>query len=158
MHDGGKSAIQQNKGADVIEKYPGWRYHPTEKAKIIHSPEQESLLGEGWSETPFSPPVAPAWNVREAPAPLSEPDPNANTPPPADDDAIALADARAERWYGMSTRDAIERIARIESIEDLRDARSIEAKHPRSKGGRRPVLKAIGDRFHDLLPQGAASE
>jgi hypothetical protein len=32
--------------------YPSWRYHKTLKALIVHSPEEDKNLGEGWADSP----------------------------------------------------------------------------------------------------------
>jgi hypothetical protein len=39
----------------VIEQYPSWRYHATEQAVIVTSPEDESRrapTSEGWADSP----------------------------------------------------------------------------------------------------------
>ena len=35
-----------------MNRYPGWRYHATKPALIVHDPVQEEALGEGWAESP----------------------------------------------------------------------------------------------------------
>lgn len=35
-----------------MELYPSWRYHRTEPARIVDTPEEDSELGEGWADTP----------------------------------------------------------------------------------------------------------
>lgn len=32
--------------------FPKWKYHETEPAVIVNTPEEEEALGEGWAETP----------------------------------------------------------------------------------------------------------
>ena len=32
--------------------FPKWKYHRTEKAKIVANEAEEAALGEGWEETP----------------------------------------------------------------------------------------------------------
>lgn len=32
--------------------YPSWRYHKSEAAKIIETPEQDAALGKAWAESP----------------------------------------------------------------------------------------------------------
>lgn len=34
------------------QAYPKFKYHATEPAQIVESPEHEEALGEGWEETP----------------------------------------------------------------------------------------------------------
>ena len=36
------------------DRYPGWRYHPTEDAKIIHSEEEDKALHKDWRDEPYS--------------------------------------------------------------------------------------------------------
>lgn len=33
--------------------YPCWRYHPTERAVICKTPEEEANLGHGWRDVPY---------------------------------------------------------------------------------------------------------
>jgi|GEM_PF-6793916 len=35
-----------------MEHYPSWRYHRTEPAQIVDTPEADEALGEGWADTP----------------------------------------------------------------------------------------------------------
>ena len=36
----------------VPQEFPKWKYHPTSPARMVHDPEQEAALGEGWADTP----------------------------------------------------------------------------------------------------------
>jgi hypothetical protein len=35
-----------------MQYYPSWRYHRTEPAVIVNSPEEDDALGSGWADTP----------------------------------------------------------------------------------------------------------
>lgn len=36
----------------TFNEYPKWKYHAFEVPKIVHSKEEETALGEGWSDRP----------------------------------------------------------------------------------------------------------
>lgn len=47
----------------VHQQYPKFKFHATEEPRIVHTPEQEAALGEGWFNSPagvFPPAPAPA--------------------------------------------------------------------------------------------------
>lgn len=33
-------------------KFPSWRFHRTEPARIVNDPIEEEALGDGWADTP----------------------------------------------------------------------------------------------------------
>ena len=38
--------------------YPKWKYHATQPARIVASPEAETALGDGWVDSPADVPTA----------------------------------------------------------------------------------------------------
>jgi hypothetical protein len=46
------AAIRKYTPEMLRKKFPSWRYHRTAPAIIVHSPEEEAALGEGWADTP----------------------------------------------------------------------------------------------------------
>jgi len=70
------------------DKYPAWRFHPDQPARIVQNEEEDKSLGKGWldshlklpkpkddAETPAAPTDLPA------PEPTSEPMPEASPRP-----------------------------------------------------------------------------
>lgn len=49
-------------------KFPTWKYHRSNKPKLVNNAEEEEDLGPGWYDSP-----ADAINVQEAPEPESDP-------------------------------------------------------------------------------------
>lgn len=43
-----------------FQEYPKWKYHPTEKARIVEGHAEEQALGEGWQDQPIPPAPPPA--------------------------------------------------------------------------------------------------
>jgi hypothetical protein len=43
---------EQEQRMNSAPGYPSWRYHPQKGAKLVHSPEEEEALGEGYSDVP----------------------------------------------------------------------------------------------------------
>lgn len=51
--------------------YPSWRYHPTEKAKIV-TEAQDAGLDAAWRDTPYEPVSEPKADVPESPLVVSD--------------------------------------------------------------------------------------
>ena len=61
-------------GARQFQPFPKWKYHATESAKTVLTPEQENALGEGWYDTPSELQAALANPQKLDPAPPASPD------------------------------------------------------------------------------------
>ena len=48
----------------VHQHYPKFKFHATDEPRVVHTPEQEAALGEGWFNSPAD---------VFAPAPVAEP-------------------------------------------------------------------------------------
>jgi hypothetical protein len=46
------AAIRKYAPEMLRKKFPSCRYHRTAPPIIVHSPEEEAALGEGWADTP----------------------------------------------------------------------------------------------------------
>lgn len=46
------AALRQCSPEMLKKKFPAWRYHRTEPAVIVNTPEEEAALGEGWADSP----------------------------------------------------------------------------------------------------------
>jgi hypothetical protein len=46
------AAIRKYTPEMLRKKFPSWRYHRTVPAIIVHSPEEDAALGEGWADSP----------------------------------------------------------------------------------------------------------
>jgi hypothetical protein len=47
------AAIRKHTPEMLRKKFPSWRYHRTAPAIIVHSPEEEAALGEGWADCAY---------------------------------------------------------------------------------------------------------
>jgi hypothetical protein len=46
------AALPQYSPEELKKKYPSWRYHLTAPPTLVHNPEEDADLGEGWADTP----------------------------------------------------------------------------------------------------------
>ena len=72
----------------VVQKFPKWKYHRTEKPVIVPTVEHESALGAGWEDTPAAFTAAPPSE------PTVEPEPP--PPSPAESTDAGQAKGRAK--------------------------------------------------------------
>lgn len=49
-------------------EFPKWKYHRSLEPRIVHDPEEESALGEGWADTPAAFAAEP-----QSPEPVKKP-------------------------------------------------------------------------------------
>jgi hypothetical protein len=57
---------------------PTVRYHPTERSRLIETPEDLAALGPEWQDTPYTPEARAQWQAQQATAPAAE---ETTTPP-----------------------------------------------------------------------------
>lgn len=57
-----------------MDEYPRWRYHATEKPKLVNDPVEDEALGDGWADTPA------AFEAKPEPEPKPEPKPKKAKP------------------------------------------------------------------------------
>lgn len=76
----------------MVIKYPGWRYHPTEKARIVQNEAEAAELGPGWSDTPGG-----SATVEPEPAPVPEGREPVDQEPDAELDALYEPEKKAKK-------------------------------------------------------------
>ena len=125
----------------VPVKYPSWRYHATEAARLVHTPDDDAALPAGWSESPATVgPVAPAPD----PPPLTPPVAPAPAPVPDEErEALEFA-AKAGALHAMKAADIIATIEVADDPEGIAAVRAMEEANP--NGARKTILKALDAR------------
>lgn len=113
--------------------FPTWRYHRTEKPRLVHTPTELEALGEDWKHSPadFAPKAADGSVVTAAPI---------QTPTQASPIAAALWRDRAE-----VIRSSVETMTDAGQIEMLIEMEKANPTSPRST-----VLSALRKRLRAL--------
>lgn len=124
------------------QEFPKWIYGAGGVSRLVASPKEMNLFGEGWYETPADcaeavlAPVAPEAPV--APPTTQPPEVPADVPP----DPISA-------YYQANASDICGRVGEEAAPGELVALRSLEENRP--GGARRKVLRAIADRLASLV-------
>lgn len=135
-------------GAKVL--FPSWRYHATEKARIVQTPEDEAALGPGWTDSPATVPVPAPEPVIVEPeaAPAEMPIAASPDAPVLADPTTPSANPQAEELWATSVADVLLALKSVDAVETLDKVRDYEQDNP--KKPRKTVLDAIEKRRSDL--------
>ncbi len=136
--------------AYVFQPYPSWRFHATEKAKIIKSPDEEH---PDWHETPVgSVPPPPPKSDFEAVRSGAGPATGDIQAAPADDAKVT----RMNELHGTKAEAVIVAVSQVKDLATLDEVKAFEIMNPNRPGGRKGVLAAIDVRAAELQAVEAA--
>lgn len=65
------------------QTFPKWKYHATERARVVHSVEEEEALGDSWADRPDLVSTKPAAAENEDDTPAAESAADDGEKPPA---------------------------------------------------------------------------
>lgn len=115
------------------QHFPTWRYHRTEKPRVVHTPEELAALGDDWRHSPAD--FAPTAAAGSAPTPAA-----VQAPPQSSPFAAALWRDKAD-----VIRSAVETMTDTGHIEMM-----IETEKANPAGPRSTVLAALRKRLRTL--------
>ena len=109
------------------QAYPTWRYHRDQPPLLCQSPAVVLALGDDWADTP-------AAFEKEATADAIDPRNHAT-------------------YYAMKQDEVVIRIdaMKVDDLQALKSLLSVEIAHPKTEGGRKKVLEAIGQKIEALI-------
>jgi hypothetical protein len=127
------ATLRKRRGAG--RHYPSWRYHRTENARIVKSPDEDRKLGDDWADVPFdgNEPVAQQVGPDSRPLALSSEEEKLHA-----------------ELHAASVAQIDQAIAELDDVEELERLRARERRNPKNTGGRKGVLKAIDARIAEL--------
>jgi hypothetical protein len=113
-------------------EYPKVKYHADQPPVTVANADAEAALGPGWYDSPALVVARPPGGGPVAPA--------------------GITPEQVAEFYAAKVGDLVAKMAAApdEALEDLRMLRDLEAAHPRYKGGRPNVLRAIDARIAAL--------
>ena len=111
----------------VHQDFPKWVYHRTQAPLLCHSPAVILALGDEWQDSPA------AFETEAGPD--------------------AIDPSNHATYYALKQDEVIVRIDAMTNtdLDALRQLLAVEICHPKTEGGRKKVLEAIGQKIEALV-------